>query len=247
MDERAADTAVTVRERVDRLELCVGDRRLDDGREVAAVHERDQIVHEVLHVLWRGRNEVGAAGVVGVPADPVLVLAEPAGDLWRGRREHQVAVDLEDVPKPEGPRAGAEGDGVLHGDDVAEDGPGGLVARIGLLGLRSREAPLREDKAFDPGGRDRLGAEQPAGEDLEAGQARRVAVQGVDGALGDRDRGGDARRQRELEAGDWVGDEGAVAERAALRSAAGSGRIGGPGARLVPSHRNESFTNGSER
>ena len=194
-----------------------------------------------------GGTKSARPGLYGVAANPVLVLAELAGNLGRGRREHQVAMDLEDVLEPEGLRAGAEGDGVLHGDDVAEDGPGGLVARIGLLGLRSREAPLREDKAFDPGGRDRLGAEQPAGEDLEAGQARRVAVQGVDGALGDRDRGGDARRQRELEAGDWVGDEGAVAERAALRSAAGSGRIGGPGAGLVPSHRNESFTNGSER
>ena len=245
MDEGAADAAVPVRERVDGLELRVGDRGLDDGREVRPVHERDQVVHEALHVLGRGRDEVGAAGVVGVPANPVLALAELAGDLRRGRREHEVAVDLEDVLEPERLRAGAEGDGVLHGDDVAEDGPGGLVAGVGLLGLRARQAALGEDEPLDPGGGDRLGAEQAPGEDLEAGQARRVAVQGVDGALGDGDRGGDVRRQGELEVRDRVGDEGAVAERAALGPAAGRGGIGGPGAGLVPSHGKRTLTSAS--
>ena len=102
--------------------------------------------------LGGGGGEVGAAGVVGVTADPVLLVAQLAGDLGRGRREHEQAMDLEDVLQPEGLRAGADGDGVLHRDDVAEDGAGGLVSRIALLGLGAREAALRQDQALHPGG-----------------------------------------------------------------------------------------------
>jgi hypothetical protein len=131
VDEGAADATVAVGEGVDGLELRVGDGGVDHGGEVRSVHERDQVAHEVLHPLGRGRDEVGAAGVERVAADPVLAVAEFAGDLGRGRREHQAAVDVEDVLQPEWLRRGAEGDRVLHRGDVAEDGPGGLVPGSG--------------------------------------------------------------------------------------------------------------------
>ncbi len=83
-------------------------------------------------------------------------------------------MDFEDVLQPERLRAGAERDGVLHRDDVAEDRQGGIV---GLLGLGACEAPPREDQALDAGRRDGLGAEQTAGEDLKAREPRRVTVQ----------------------------------------------------------------------
>jgi hypothetical protein len=113
---------------------------------------------------------------------------------------------------------------VLHRDDVAEDGPGGLVSRVALLGLRAREATLRQDEPLDPGGGDGLGPEEAAGEDLEARNPRRVSVQRIDRALSPGDRGCDRRGQRELQLGDRVWDERAVAERAALGPAAGSGQ-----------------------
>jgi hypothetical protein len=51
-------------------------------------------------------------------------------------------VDVEDVTEPEWIYADAEGDRVFHGGDVAEDGPGSLVAGARLLGFRSGEAAL---------------------------------------------------------------------------------------------------------
>jgi hypothetical protein len=60
-----------------------------------------------------------------------------------------VAVNLEHVLEPERLRAGAEGHRV-H-DDVAEDGLGGLVASIRLLGLGAGEAALGEHETLDPG------------------------------------------------------------------------------------------------
>jgi hypothetical protein len=62
-----------------------------------------------------------------------------------------VAVNLEHVLEPERLRAGAEGHRVLHRDDVAEDGLGGLVASIRLLGLGAGEAALGEHETLDPG------------------------------------------------------------------------------------------------
>jgi hypothetical protein len=91
-----------------------------------------------------------------------------------------------------------------------------------------------------------LGAQETPGEDLEAGHARRAAVQCVDRTLRDGNRGGDVRRERELEHGHRVGDEGAIPERAELGAPSGGGRVWGPGAGVVPSHGSRTLTSGSE-
>ena len=145
-------------------------------------------------------------------------------------------MDLEGILESERLRASAESDRVLHGDDVAKDGPGGLVSRVALFGLGTREAALRQDETLDPGGRDGLCPEQSPGEDLEARQPRRIPIQRVDGPLGRRDRSGDRGGQRELQLGDRIGDERAVAEGATLGPAAGRGRVCRPGAGLVARH-----------
>jgi hypothetical protein len=53
VDEGAADAPVPVGERVDGLELRVGDGGLDDRRQIRSVHERDEVVHHALRVPRR--------------------------------------------------------------------------------------------------------------------------------------------------------------------------------------------------
>ena len=69
VDESATNTTVAVSEGVDGLELRVSDRSLDNRRGVAPIHERDEVVHEVLDALGWGRDEVGPPRVVGVSPD----------------------------------------------------------------------------------------------------------------------------------------------------------------------------------
>ena len=80
--------AVAVVERVDGLELGVGDGGLDQRWEMVAVAELAQVGEELRHVLGRRRDEVGAAGVVVVAADPVLHVAD---SVRRSRRSGLVA------------------------------------------------------------------------------------------------------------------------------------------------------------
>jgi hypothetical protein len=85
-------------------------------------------------------------------------------------------------------------------------------------------------------------AEQAPSQDLEAGQAGRVAVQRVDGALGGGDGGRDIRGDGKLHVRDRIGNERLVAERPAFGPPAGDGRISGPGEGLVAAHRKRNFT-----
>ncbi len=133
--------------------------------------------------------------------------ADLPGDLGGGRLEHERAVDRQDVLDPERLRAGSERDRLLHRRDVAEDGPGRLVTGAVLVGFRAGQATLGEDEPLDAGGRNGFRAEQAAGQNLEAGQTRRIAVQRVDGALGCRDGGSDVRGNGELQGRDRIGNE----------------------------------------
>ena len=227
VDQGASDAAVAVREGMDSLELSVGDRRLDEGHQVRPVHERDEILHEVLHALGRRGDEVSAAGVVCVPANRVLAIPELAGDLRRRRREHQDAMDLEDVLQPKRLGLGAERDRALHREDVPQHGAGGLVAGVGRLGLGAGEAALGQDQPLD------------SEEATDSARRRRRARTSKLARRGDNGSGHRwcARRQRprkhgggqrELQVHDPVGDERSVAEGAALRPASGGGRVGRP-------------------
>ena len=245
MNEGAADAAVAIGERVDGLELGVGDGRLDDGREVRPVHEGHEIDHQLLDDLGGWRHEVGPARVKGVAADPVLPVPQRPGDLRRGGRQHEHAMQGQDVGQAQGPGARTQRHGRLHGRHVAQDGPGRLVPGGTLFGLGAGEPALGEHQPLDPGRRHRLGAQQTPREDLEAGHPWRIPVQRIDSALSTRDRSCDPRRQRELQAGDEVGNEGAVPEGAALRPTAGGGGVSRPRACFVPSHGKRRLTSGS--
>ena len=62
VDEGTTDSAVSVDEWMDGLELGVGQRRLDDWRDVLAPDKRDEILEKLRDcVLGRG-DELGVAG-----------------------------------------------------------------------------------------------------------------------------------------------------------------------------------------
>ena len=69
---RPPDPPVAVGEGVDRFELGVRQRGLDQRRIAIAVHEVDQVVEQRGDVLWRRRDEGCCTRVGVVAADPVL-------------------------------------------------------------------------------------------------------------------------------------------------------------------------------
>lgn len=98
IDQRTTDTAVAVRERVDRLELRVRQRGRRHGREVGSVAERDEVMHVVADQLWRGWNVESIARRMVTSPDPVLHIAEPASvGLLGGVLSHQSVMCAEHV------------------------------------------------------------------------------------------------------------------------------------------------------
>lgn len=111
---------VAVGERVDGLELGVGDGGLGERRQHFAGREPAQVVQEPIHLLRRWRHEVSFARVVVVPADPVLFGSDLPADLGGGRAGHHGPVDVEDGLQADSFHAGGLFDGELHGVDVGQ-------------------------------------------------------------------------------------------------------------------------------
>ncbi|MGB2711936.1 MAG: hypothetical protein WBC33_10500 [Conexibacter sp.] len=84
MDEATSGAAVAVGERMDRLELRMGDRRLQRDRQVVAVKERGEVVEQLVDVLRRRRDEGGAGRA---DADPPIQFCSarttPPSGAWR--------------------------------------------------------------------------------------------------------------------------------------------------------------------
>src|SRR5437870_1342062 len=81
-DHQAADAAVAVQERVNRFELNVSQRGLDQGwiRRMLVVNEPLEISHAVLDPMRRRRNKMGIARPG--PTEPVLTPAKFARRLF---------------------------------------------------------------------------------------------------------------------------------------------------------------------
>ncbi len=157
VDQGSADATVSVRERMDRLELGVGGRGLDDRGEIGAVDECAQVRKQWPNTLVRRRDVGRSNGVVVVATDPVLCLAHDAGDVGILGEAQQYSVDVLDVGRRERIAGCAELDRQLHRFDVSEDfgGASVLLSTVGLVDSTG-ESLMRQMDAFDPRGRHAL-------------------------------------------------------------------------------------------
>lgn len=144
MDEGAPSAPVAVDERVNRLELSVGDGCLRDGWERVILDEGAQVLQQLLHEVGGRRDERRRARVEAAATDPVLDAADLPRVLTEAGAGEEPVVHLEQAI--DGDRLSrAEGvDRPRHRVDVPEHLAGGDVG-VGLArGAR------------------RLGAEEPA-------------------------------------------------------------------------------------
>ena len=105
---------------MDGLELRVDDRGLGNRGNVVPVDERAQVLEQRSDVFRRRWHIAGADGVVVVATDPVLRLADGAGDVGVDGEAQQRPVDVFDVSNFEWLGVGAEFDGSFHRFDIAE-------------------------------------------------------------------------------------------------------------------------------
>ena len=160
VDERPPHPAVAVREGVDRLELGVHERRLDERGMGGAVEVRQQIRDEIRHQLGRRRHEVGVQRVVGGAPHPVL---GGAGAVVLGGVGQQAAVEGQQTVGGHRLRAGELLHRRAHECHIAGDGAGLLAQPPDLLLLRQlgQGDPVgRRRHPLDPGGGDRLAAQE---------------------------------------------------------------------------------------
>ena len=80
MQENPARPAVSVDERVNRLELRVHDSGFRDRGHIATVHESDQIIKAAGHAIGARRHEQRAVRAIRGAADPNLLVAQAAAE-----------------------------------------------------------------------------------------------------------------------------------------------------------------------
>ena len=141
VDEAAADAAVAVDERVDRLELRVRDRRLGDGRQVVPVHEGEEIGDQRRDLVLAAAARSRRRRVRQAAADPVLLAAEGPGMTRAGSGAMRVRGWRGHRPSCARACAVPDGDRLLHRDDVGSDSPRGPLGRS-RVDERAREVPL---------------------------------------------------------------------------------------------------------
>jgi hypothetical protein len=86
-------SAIPIVERVNRLELCMRQRRLHEGRQQIGVERLTQITQQWRHELGRRWYEVRATRGIVVAADPVLRITKASRDVLVRRTLEKAAVD----------------------------------------------------------------------------------------------------------------------------------------------------------
>ncbi len=241
--EGPADAAVAVDERVDGLELRVGDGRLRHRGQVVAGDERDEVL-EQRHDEVLGRRHEGRIGRVAEPAaDPVLLHAHAAWSRALVPR-HEHGVDRQQVG--DGHRLGtvADRDRLLHRGHVRRDDPG-AASRSPRVDECPREIERGDVVALDPGRRHGLRPQEQGPDRLETAH-RGALVERPDRRLGIRRQVGDLERDDGAERRDLVGDERLVPERGTCPASAHGARVSFPrplnGPRHVASGNNPSVS-----
>ena len=223
--EGAADAAVAVDERVDGLELGVGDGRLRHRGQVVAGDEGDEVLEQRPDEVLGRRHEGGVGRVAEPAADPVLLLAHAAGPRpLVARHEHRV--DRQQVG--DGHRLGSvpDRDRLLHRGHVRRDDPG-AAPRGPRVDERSGEVERGDVVALDPGRRHGLRPQEQRADRLEAAH-RGALVERPDRRLGIRRQVGDLERDDGAERRDLVRDECLVPERGTCPAPAHRARVSVP-------------------
>jgi len=148
------------------FELGVDERCLDERSEAVIVDRVAEISEQAINVLRRWRHEVGAAGVVVVAADPVLLRPNAAGDPVVFRSFNQAPVDGGNFASPKGLNSRSLIDGQTHRVNIGQDFDSRAArVRTGIeLGFRACQFANAKVHAFNPGRRDGLRAqEEPRG------------------------------------------------------------------------------------
>ena len=125
--EGTAVSSVSIGERMDGLELGVGDGGLGQNRYVVAIDEREQVVDRTRDVVVARRDEQRVVRAVIAPTDPHWFLTPTAGDFRpgldeQGRMHRSDCVSIETF---------GECDGSGHCPLVGND-EGGVVARMAV-------------------------------------------------------------------------------------------------------------------
>ena len=236
MDQAAPDASIAVDERVDRLELCVGDGGLSHGRQVITIDKVDEVRHQRWNMVFRRRDIARIRRVVPATADPVLFRAKPTRHDSLGLIGHQGAVKRLDTHRGEvGPVRGSF-DGFFHGQHVRSYGSGAALAGVGV-DEGSGQVPLAEFDAFDAAGSDSFGAEEECTDGLEPSDPI-FGVEIPDGSLRSGDELGRLETHGRANRSDRVWEESAVREWLTSLSSAHRARITVPAAfdpRHIPS------------
>ncbi len=194
--EGTSGTAVAVGEGMDRLELGVRDRRVEQHREVVPGDEGEQIRHRGRHQL-RLRGDVHSAErAVPAASHPDQPLAQTARCRVRGE---QLCLHAQDGLEIE---VRGESQSRLHRAHVRDHGAG--VRAAGFLELREGELPRPDREVLDLRGGGRLRAQQDAAHRAEGGVVRTESGSGVEpeggqGTLPVGDIGGEIPGQGEIE------------------------------------------------
>ena len=124
LDEGATCASVAIRKWMDRLELRVRDRRLDERRQGVVVAEGGEIRKQRPDLFRRRWDEVSPTRVVAVATDPVLDSPDAADDACAGVGSHQHAMDRRTTGGIDRLLSGGMLDGELHRVDVRKNAHG---------------------------------------------------------------------------------------------------------------------------
>ena len=95
MNKGAPHSAVAIREWMDGLKLCMGDRCVSERWDVGAGNESNQIVDSGWHPVMVRRDELSTVRAVVAAADPHLPLAPPTRDV-RGAVTQESIMQIQD-------------------------------------------------------------------------------------------------------------------------------------------------------
>ena len=219
LDQRASGAPVPVDERMDRLELRVGDGGLRNRGQGVVVAERGEVGKQLVDQLVRRRHKGRCTRVVVAPANPVLDRTGATGVLREARPGEQEAMRLEHDLHADRSAGRHRLHGPEHRLDVPEDLQGGDIARFlaELAGGLGAEQPAAAHlQPLDPGGSDRFSAEQQPGECFGVGERTGRRVEPDERRLGVGDIGRDIPVEHELPADERVWDIDCVVTRAAI-------------------------------